>query len=358
MMFGWESVSSWLKSHVTGMRLSRLKTLSAVVSGAMRMKGVGVLALGRAMEGPAGAKHRIKRVWRFLRNPGVENLQVSRALFTSLIPAKGRIIVLCDWTDLAPFKQLVFSLPKDGRSLPFLSLTIMKDQGEEGAMVEAEQKALAYLAVIAPKEREVVIVADRGFGNARWIKDVKNWGWHFVQRIAGNLYLNVQGYSGSVSEMPIVKGTPSKDWGQGNITQAHLFEARVVTIYDKDSKEPWVLLTDLQDIPPEIVRIYKRRMWIEAMFRDLKNRNWGLGLDATRLSEPARHDRLFIVLAVAYALLMAFGAAAEASGYSDMLKANTENDRVMTLARIGNYFIQITQMEIHRVFKALLRLPM
>lgn len=357
-MYRWEGICQWLQERVSGMRGSRLKTLSALVAGAMHMKGVGVLALGRAMEGSTAAKHRIKRVWRFLRNPGVENLQVSRALFTSLMPAKGRIIILCDWTDLDPFKQLVFTLPKDGRSLPFLSLTIMKEHGEEGAMIEAEGKALAYLALIIPPGREVVIIADRGFGNHRWIQDIRKWGWHFVQRISGNLFVDAGEYKGPVSGMPIIRGAASKDWGKCYITQEHLFDARLVTIHESDAKEPWVIVTDLSDNTAEIIRLYKRRMWIEATFRDLKNRNWGLGLDSTRLSEAARHDRLFLVLAIAYALLMAFGAAAEASGFDDLLKANTENSRVLSLAKVGNYFLQVAQWEIGRALKLLMKLPM
>lgn len=308
----WEDVYVWLKQLVPGMRLSRIKTLSALVAGAMRMRGVGVLSLGRAMSGPTAAKHRIKRVWRFFRNPAVESLEVSKALFERIMPRKGSIVILCDWTDIDPFQQLVFSLPRDGRSLPFLSLTILKAQGE-GSMVAAEKKGLAYLKAICPAGREIVLIADRGFGNSRWLTDVTRHGWHFVQRIAGNIYLSTPDYEGLGSALPVRNGGPSKDWGRGRMTHDHPFPIRLVTIYERGFKEPWLLVTDLDNVPAEIVRLYKRRMWIECTFRDLKNRNWGMGLSATRLSEPARHDRLFIVLAVAYMLLTAFGSVAEAN---------------------------------------------
>jgi hypothetical protein len=89
----------------------------------------------------------------------------------------------------------------------------------------------------------------------------------------------------------------------------------------------------------------------------LKNQKWGLGLDATRLSEPKRHDRLFIVLALAYFLLSAFGAAAETTTIPDDLKANTVRERVMTLARIGNYFLQVARCPIDVAIAELLKLP-
>ena len=68
-MYDPSKILTWLEEEVQ-MRQSRRKTLAAIVSGAMRLQGTGVLALGRAMEGPAKAKHRIKRVDRFLGTRG------------------------------------------------------------------------------------------------------------------------------------------------------------------------------------------------------------------------------------------------------------------------------------------------
>jgi len=93
------------------------------------------------------------------------------------------------------------------------------------------------------------------------------------------------------------------------------------------------------------------------MFRDLKNRDWGLGLDMVRLSEPERHDRHFCIIALAYVLLCAFGAAAETLEIDKQLKANTRPERVMSLARIGNYFLQLYKINLSQAFKALRQLP-
>ncbi|HOE67972.1 MAG TPA: hypothetical protein PLO62_15745 [Candidatus Hydrogenedentes bacterium] len=54
------------------MRQSRRKTLAAIVEGAMHLQDTGVLALGRSMTGECAAKHRIKRVDRFLGNEQAE----------------------------------------------------------------------------------------------------------------------------------------------------------------------------------------------------------------------------------------------------------------------------------------------
>lgn len=359
-MYDPSNILSWLEENVQ-MRQSRRKTLAAVASGAMRLQGSGVLALGRAMDGPAKAKHRIKRVDRFLGNAQVEVEAVSEALFHQLRPQHGPVVVLADWTDRHDFQQLVLALPRNGRALPFYCITIEKGDGSgahEGLMVQAEAMALDILAKFCGLEIIPVIIADRGFGNARWLSDIQKRGWFFVQRLACNHSVNVDNYIGVLSELGIRRGWTSRDWGWGTMNEDEWGPIRLVTVYDRDAKEPWYLVTNLPDSPPaEIVRFYKRRMWIEAAFRDLKNRNWGLGIDVVHLTTAARHDRHFIILALAYMLLFAFGAAAEAAGVGEQLKANTVSERVLSLARIGNYFLQTAQIAIPSAMAFLLDLP-
>ncbi len=361
-MFDPSKILAWLEENVHSMRRSRMKTLAAIVSAALLMRGVGVLALGRAMAGEVAAKHCIKRVWRFLRNEEIETECLSAALFRFLLPPTGRAIVLADWTDIHPFQQLVFSFPRDGRALPFLCITIRKSEGgewkEEGAMVAAEQRALALLERMCPSDRELIIVADRGFGNIRWLGDVQKRGWHFVQRLSCIHQVNVASHIGTLKELGIRRGWRPRDWGFGTMDECEWGPIRLVTVFERDAQEAWYLVTSLEfEAPAEIVRIYKRRMWIEAMFRDLKNRDWGLGLDHVRLSEPERHERHFYVLALAYVFLVAFGAAAESLDIARLYKANTRSERVMALARLGNHMIQLSLCSLAVAFQALAALP-
>jgi hypothetical protein len=360
-MYDPSKILAWITANVEGMRLSRAKTLAAIVSAALVMRGIGVLALGRAMSGEVTAKHCIKRVWRFLRNGDVEIEAVSTALFQFVRPRTGRTIILADWTDLEPFQQLVFSLPRDGRALPFLWITIRKSTQEEeikGAMVVAEMRALALLARMCPVELRPLIIADRGFGHPRWLGDIQNRGWHFVQRLSHIHQVCVEQHMGTLKELGIRRGWRARDWGWGTMDEQEFGPIRLVTVFEREADEAWYLVTNLDVEPPAaIVRLYKRRMWTEAMFRDLKNRDWGLGLDHVRLSEPERHDRHFCIVALAYILLCAFGAAAETFDIAQQLKANTRTDRVMNLARIGNYFLQLYNYPLSKAFKALQALP-
>lgn len=360
-MYGPSKILAWLESKVQkGVRRSRLKTLSDVVGGAMQMRGCGVLALGRAMDGPALAKHRIKRVDRFLGNEGLELEALSAMLFEELCPKAGEVVVLADWTDRHRWQQLTLAVPCDGRALPFYSLTIEKGDGtgvHAGLMIDAEHKALAALARFCPQGIRPIIVADRGFGNSRWLAEVKKWGWFFVQRVSSMHNVCVDSYVGKLKELGMRRGWRARDFGWGTVGDKEWGPVRLVSVFDRNAHEAWYLLTNMDILPHTVVQLYQRRMWIEAMFRDLKNRNWGLGLDHVKLSSPGRNDRLFIVLALAYTFLCALGAAAENRGLSKALKANTVTERVMALLRIGHQCTELARLNLGMLMRELKSLP-
>jgi hypothetical protein len=361
-MYDPSKILTWLEENFQSMRGSRRKTLAAIVGGAMKMQGTGVLALGRAMEGETFAKHRIKRVDRFLGNEGVEVQTVFTGLFRTLRGSHKQPVVLVDWTDRHAYKQLVFALSKNGRALPFLCMTIKKGELEsvtQGTEIEAERQGLALLKAMCPPGVTPIIIADRGFGNSRWLGDVQKWGWYFVQRLAKNHYMETTNFIGVLHELGIRRGWRARDWGWGALGEKKTGRMRLVTVYDRTAEGPWYLATNIADLNAKaVVALYAKRMWIEAMFRDLKSRKWGLGMDEVRLSDPERTTRHFIIIAIAYILLCAIGAVAEFKKIARTLKANTVKRRTLALAAIGNNLIYCAnRMNFRTAVRHLVRLP-
>lgn len=346
-MFGPSKIMKWFDRNLQDVRRSRRKTLAHIAAGAMKMKGVGVLALGRAMDGPAIAKHRIKRVDRFLANEKLEAFAISKALFNILRGQDRHPVVLVDWTDRHAFEQLVLSIPCDGRSVPFHAITINSTKlkaESKGALLQAEQEILKQLHALCPAGVKPIIVADRGFGNERWISDVTKWGWRFVQRLSNNHYVETEQHIGTIPELGIRRGYRPKDWGWGTMgedDQDNKTRFRLVTVFHREADEPWYLITNIKDTQAhQITAIYEKRWWTEAMFRDLKNRKWGMGINEVKLTTRQRTATHFIIVMIAYLLLCAFGAFAEAQDFGEQLKANTEKNRALSLAAIGNHFIE------------------
>ena len=58
---------------------------------------------------------------------------------------------------------------------------------------------------------------------------------------------------------------------------------------------------------------------------------------ASSLERTANH---FIIVVIAYLLLSAFGAFAEDKNFGEQLKVNTEQSRALSLATIGNHFME------------------
>ena len=208
-----------------------MKTLAAIVPAAMELCGVGLLALGRAMRTNTTAKHNIKRVGRFLGNASLESQAIARGIFTAFAPAKGRVVVLADWTDVANAKLLVFALPCNGRSIPFFTKVVPKDPGE-GALIRAENEALEALGHLLEDRRDdIVMVADRGFGNQRWLGTVVAQGFHYVQRLSSVFFAETEHFIGNLREMNLRRGKRVRDWGWGTIGEDEAIEGRLVTAY-------------------------------------------------------------------------------------------------------------------------------
>ena len=106
--------------------------------------------------------------------------------------------------------------------------------------------------------------------------------------------------------------------------------ARVTGVLD------YGLATNLTDATASsLKRLYGKRWGIECGFRDTKDPRFGMGMGSIRVRTPGRRDRLWLLNALAIALLTLLGAAGEALGYDRQLKSNTTKRRTHSLFRQG-----------------------
>ena len=80
----------WLQGQVNQMRESRRKTLAVMVAAMLGGGKAGVLGIARRIRGSARDKHKIKRVYRFLRNSSVE---VEAAAISAALPSYSALVV-------------------------------------------------------------------------------------------------------------------------------------------------------------------------------------------------------------------------------------------------------------------------
>jgi transposase len=92
--------------------------------------------------------------------------------------------------------------------------------------------------------------------------------------------------------------------------------------------------------PREIVNLYSKRWKIEPYFRDLKDERYGWGLEQTHVKSCERRDRLMLILALSYTLLVILGEAGEKIGFDEKLKVNTVKTRTHSLFRQGQFYYE------------------
>jgi hypothetical protein len=149
-----------------------------------------------------------------------------------------------------------------------------------------------------PETYRVVVLTDRGL-YAKWLfRAVQAQGWHPLMRVnaRGTCVERATGRRWSLAAL--ATHCAGRVWHNDVVCfqDAARLKCTLVVMWDRDQEEPWLLLTDLA---PTMVSPtwYGWRMWIEEGFKALKS--GGFHWERTRMTDPARAERLWLVLALA-----------------------------------------------------------
>jgi hypothetical protein len=298
-MSGTEAVRL-IASLCVGLRKSQIKTLGDLVSVGIQAGRVSLSELGRllAEEREGVAKHCIKRVWRFTVNDGVHISDAMQGplqwLFHSRKHWKNHpLLVTFDWTEVRSFHTLMAAAVIRGRGVPLLWASY-----EEWVLHKSqnnlEEGLLRLLKSLLPQWIRVIIVADRGFGRTELARTCQQMGFHYVIRIKPDVHLECREFRGKLDLLPVKHGPQRllKDvpFRKQNPVQQHVAVCWKKGL-PKDRDECWFLMTDLAYSVQRLTDMYGRRMTIEELFRDEKNRRHGWALRNTQIPRPERFDR-------------------------------------------------------------------
>jgi hypothetical protein len=301
-----EAVCEWVASCFSTLRRSQQKTLGALVGAAVVVHHVTLAALGRAMLGRAKAKHRIKRVDRFLGNERIETADAMAGVAARLLSRRRKpVVVLLDWGDIRQFMVLVAAVSLRGRALPLVWASYEKWEFFR-SQNQLEEGLVSMLRTVLPPGVTGIVVADRGFGRVSFARHLQAQGFHYVLRVKGKVWIDLPEHWGRLESLGLREGDsrwePSVRYGK-----QHRFETALATRWEAGSKEPWYLITDVPAGLDAVMALYRQRMRIEELFRDQKNVRNGWALRQIQIRRKERLERLLLVLAVAYAILVAYG---------------------------------------------------
>ncbi len=247
---------------------------------------------------PIKCDSRRKKIRRFLTLPILSVTTLWLPLIKKIIETQfsggESLIVILDRTQWQKNNILMVSVAWKNRALPIYWLLLNK----QGSTNFYEQVAVLKPVIRLLKQYNLIVIGDREFRStalALWLNKKKLY---YILRL--NRATKIRPRYQKYQRLKDFQVKPGKKiiHRRTLVTEDNIKDRFNVVIYWKKKKypEPLFLITNLEDID-EVIKIYSRRMGIEAMFRDCKS--GGYNLEETKANEQ-RLTNLILLIAIAY----------------------------------------------------------
>ena len=316
-----------------GERVTRLRNLAWLLVGICRSKSVHLSQVALKIPGDANTLSITRRLSRFLGNPAVRVREwyepIARNVLQAMADTVGEVRLIADGTKVGFGHQLLMvTVAFRRRAIPIAWTWVRKSRGHSSA---AKQVALlAYVERLIPAKTPVLLVGDSEFGSVEVIRQVETWKWRYVLRQKANHKVKLRESDWQPFGDLIDKPGQSNWLGRGLLTFKHAYPTHLLARWKKGEKEPWLLATNLS-AQRETLAAYRRRMWIEEMFGDMKGH--GFDLESTHLRHFLRLSRLTLAIALLYVWLISMGSKAIKDGQRHLVDRAERRD--LSIFQIG-----------------------
>ena len=174
------------------------------------------------------------------------------------------------------------------------------------------------------------------FGEVDVQKLLKKWRWRYVVRQKGRYLLQQKGQRQYQRLDSLVQKPGQSQWLEACLlTAKYAYPVNFWAYWKPGAKEPWLLATNLT-APQATIQAYRRRMWIEETFGDLKGH--GFDLESTHLRHFLRLSRLTLAVVLLYVWLVAFGSRVIKAGQRYLVDRSDRRD--YSIFRIGRNMVE------------------
>lgn len=234
-------------------------------------------------------------------------------------PDEKRMALALDASTLRQlFTVLSLSVVYRGCAIPVAWIIV--PACKKGAWKPHWQKLLSIVDAVIPKDWLVIVLTDRGL-YAKWLyKAIRKNAWHPFMRINQGGKFRPIGQVGFRDLVDVVRQTGCAWSGIVDCfkTKSARLRCTLLVRWDEGYCDPWLILTDLA---PEQATVawYGMRGWIEQGFKDCKR--GGFRWEQTKMTDPERATRLWLVIAVASFWAILVGGQADANLSASSLDA-------------------------------------
>jgi hypothetical protein len=324
----------WIGQLRPGERITRLRNLAWLLVGIYRSKSVHLSKIALEIPGAANSLSIARRLSRFLDNPAIRVREwyepIARDVLQAVASTVGEIRLIADGTKVGFGHQLLMvTVAFRRRAIPIAWTWVRTSRGHSSTTKQLA--LLAYVRWLMPANTPVLLVGDSEFGAVEVIRQVESWNWQYVLRQKANHRVNLCDGSGWQPFGDLVEKPGQSNWlGRGLLTFKHAHPTNLLAHWKKGEKEPWLLATNLSS-RQETLSAYRRRMWVEEMFGDMKGN--GFDLESTHLRHFLRLSRLTLVVALLYVWLISTGSKVVKNGQRHLVDRAERRD--LSIFQIG-----------------------
>ena len=320
------------------LRITQVRNFVWLMLGIYQSRSVYLSRIAGKVPGQAKLLSITRRLSRFLDNPALRVRHWYKPVALEWLHAQhknlGEIRLIVDGTKIGFAHQLLMvSLAYRKRAIPIAWTWVKYVRGHSSG---AKQLALlSYIRQLIPQEARVILVGDTEFGSVKVLKELDAWGWFYVLRQKTDTLVLAKGETKWKAFGSFIEKARQKVWLENaSYTESKKYTVNLLAYWKIGEKEPWCLATNLPD-SKSALGYYKRRVWIEEMFGDMKKH--GFDLESSMLRSFLRLSRLTLAVAFLYLWMISIGTHAIHAGKRHLVDVKSRRD--LSLFQIGMRFI-------------------
>jgi len=315
-------------------RITQVRNFVWLVVGIFHSRSVQLSRVAGKVLGQTKNLSTVRRLSRFLDNPAIQVREWYEPIARQWLEAQcawlGEIRLIVDGTRVGFGHQLLMvSLAYRHRAIPIAWTWVKQVRGHSSARHQVA--LLKYVKGLLPKKSIVFLVGDSEFGSIWVLRQLDQWHWFYALRQKTSTCVWDEAHMVWRKLGSYVHKTGQSVWLPNTyLTKNEIHRVSVLIHWAKGEKEPWCLATNFPDRTLTL-RFYKRRMWIEEMFGDMKGH--GFDLESTMLRHFLRLSRLTLAVAFLYVWLLSNGGKFVRAGLRHLVDRKDRRD--LSLFQIG-----------------------
>ena len=339
--------------QVAGMRVTQVRMIALMAVGMIMSRSVWLSEIACHLPVRRGKlPSLVNRLHRFLVNSRIEPLEVLRPFARRLLTQQGLtgVRLVMDASKVGVHGQrgsrvLTVSLCYRKRTLPLLHLVAPGPKGQVGW--EMQKRLLKAVAALIPAQTPVVLVADAGFESVELILWLQQQHWDFVLRRNGKNSVRLQRQHVVLGKHALadfvrldaltIRAGEIHHPGAVFLTKRHAIDHCYLTLcWQRGEASPWYLIASFDDAK-RALQTYRRRMWVEEMYGDLKQH--GFNIAASHLRHADRIERLLMVAFIAYLVCISLGSRIVKNGRRSQVDHKSRRNK--SYFRIGHDWLRM-----------------